>query len=63
MTNSNEYSPFYVVSLFNTFLGLLNYDKNTSQHREQDLMQEKLDNILNKLETLERRLFQDGDEF
>lgn len=63
MTNSNEYSPFYVISLFNTFLGLLNYDKNTSQHREQDLMQEKLDNILNKLETLERRLFQDGDEF
>lgn len=63
MTNSNEYSPSYVISLFNTFLGLLNYDKNTSQHREQDLMQEKLDNILNKLETLERRLFQDGDEF
>ena len=62
MTNPNEYDPFDVIALFNTFLGLLNYNKNTSQHREQDLMQRKLDSILDKLETIERRLFQDGDE-
>lgn len=63
MTNSNEYDPFDTIALFNTFLGLLNYNKNISQHREQDLMQGKLDSILDKLETIERRLFQDGDEF
>lgn len=62
MTNPNEYDPFDVMALFNTFLGLLNYDKNTSQHHEQDQMQEKLDNILNKLEILERRFFPDGDD-
>lgn len=62
MTNPNEYDPFDVIALFNTFLGLLNYDKNTSQHREQDQMQEKLDNVLNKLEILERRFFPDGDD-
>ncbi len=62
MINSNEYDPFDTIALFNTFLGLLNYNKNISQHREQDLMQGKLDNILDKLETIERRLFQDGDE-
>jgi hypothetical protein len=62
MTNSNEYDPFDTIALFNTFLGLLNYNKNISQHREQDLMQGKLDSILDKLETIERRLFQDGDE-
>lgn len=62
MTGPNEYDPFDVIALFNTFLGLLNYDKNTSQHREQDQMQEKLDNILNKLEILERRISSDGEE-
>ncbi len=62
MTGPNEYDPFDVIALFNTFLGLLNYDKNTSQHKEQDQMQEKLDNILNKLEILERRISSNGEE-
>lgn len=62
MTNLNEYDPFDVIVLFNTFLGLLNYDRNTSQHREQNQMQGKLNNILNKLEILERRFFPDGDD-
>lgn len=62
MTGPNEYDPFDAIALFNTFLGLLNYDKNTSQHREQDQMQEKLDSILNKLEILERRLSSNGEE-
>lgn len=62
MTGPNEYDPFDIIALFNTFLGLLNYDKNTSQHKEQDQMQEKLDNILYKLEILERRLSSDGKE-
>lgn len=62
MTNPNEYDPFDVIALFNTFLGLLNYDKNTSQHQEQGQMQEKLNSILNKLEILERRLLHDGEE-
>lgn len=61
MINSNEYGPFDVIALFNTFLGLLNYDKNTSQHQEQDQMQKKLDSILDKLEILERRLLHDGE--
>lgn len=62
MINPNEYDPFDVIALFNTFLGLLNYDKNTSQHQEQDQMQRKLDNILDKLETLERGILHDGEE-
>ena len=53
MTNPNEYYLFDVIALFNTFLGLMNYEKNTSQHREQDTIIQKLDTILDRLEKLE----------
>lgn len=53
MTNPNEYDPFDVVVLFNTLLGLINYDKNTAQHREQDIIIQKLNTILERLDKLE----------
>lgn len=39
---------------FGTFLGLANFDKNTAQHNEQQVIQQKLDLILAKLDALER---------
>ena len=62
MSSPRGYDPFEVISLFNTLLGVLNYDKNTAQHEEQDKIQGKLDLILEKLETLERRLYVDGEK-
>lgn len=53
MTNPNEHDPFDVIVLFNTLLGLMNYDKNTAQHREQDIIIQKLGTILEKLDKLE----------
>lgn len=53
MTSPNEYDPFDVIALFNTVLGLMNYEKNTAQHREQDIINQKLDTILDKLSKLE----------
>lgn len=53
MTNPNEYGSFDVIALFNTLLGLMNYEKNTAQHREQDTIIQKLDTILERLDKLE----------
>lgn len=48
--------PFDSIALFNTFLGLMNIEKNTAQHKEQDKMQAKLDSIIDKLDRLERMI-------
>jgi hypothetical protein len=56
MINNNGYDTFDAIALFNTFLGLLNYDKNSAQHEEQNEMQVKLDAILLKVENLERMI-------
>lgn len=56
MFNNDGYDTFDAIALFNTFLGLLNYDKNSAQHEEQNEMQVKLDAILLKVENLERMI-------
>jgi hypothetical protein len=60
MLNDNGCDPFDYIALFNTFMGLLNYEKNTDQHKEQGEMQEKLDRVLTKLERIER-VISDGE--
>lgn len=53
MTTQNGYDPFDAIALFNTILGLINIEKNSAQKREQEVMVQKLDLILEKLEKLE----------
>ncbi|MGN1301218.1 MAG: hypothetical protein ACI4U9_01650 [Clostridia bacterium] len=50
--DDNELQP--IISLFNTFLGIINYEKNTAQHKEQDEIQAKLDEILKILKKGEK---------
>lgn len=52
MSPEDRYNPFDVIALFNAFLGLLNYEKNTLQHKEQDVLSQKLDSLLEKVEQL-----------
>lgn len=47
---------FFVNSMFNTSLGLMNFSKNTEQKEHQEELENKLDIILSKLEAIERRL-------
>lgn len=54
--NPDNDSLFLSVALFNTYLGLLNFDKNEAQHQKQQELENKLDAILAKLEKLERGL-------
>lgn len=46
-------SVFYGIALFNTMLGMMNFDKNERQHKEQEEIQHKLDLILSKLSDME----------
>lgn len=52
MNPEDKYNPFDVIALFNTFLGLLNYEKNTLQHKDQDVISQKLDLLLEKVDQL-----------
>lgn len=54
--NDTEYDPFDGIALFNTILGLINIEKNSTQHMEQEAMQKKLDEILSKVERIERMI-------
>lgn len=47
--------PFDCIELFNTILGLMNYEANTGQQEEQRIMHQKIDLILKRLEAIERR--------
>lgn len=51
--NNNDYTLWFAfMSLFNTNLGLSNLDKNTEQEERQKRIEEKLDNIITKLNNL-----------
>ena len=50
MNNRGGYDPFDAVALFNTFIGLVNVEKNASQREEQEIIKQKLDRILSLLE-------------
>lgn len=52
MSNQEQYDPFDIVALFNTYLGIVNYEKNTAQRKEQEVIKGKLDEILLKLDKL-----------
>ena len=52
MSNQEQYDPFDIVALFNTYLGIVNYEKNTAQRKEQEIIKGKLDEILLKLDKL-----------
>lgn len=52
--NDTGYDPFDSITLFNTILCLINIEKNSAQHMEQEAMQKKLDEILSKVERIER---------
>lgn len=54
--NDTGYGPFDSIALFNTILGLINIEKNSAQHMEQEAMQKKLDEILSKVERIERTI-------
>lgn len=54
--NDTGYDPFDSIALFNTILGLINIEKNSAQHIEQEAMQKKLDEILSKVERIERMI-------
>lgn len=54
--NDTGYDPFDSIALFNTILGLINIEKNSAQHMEQEAMQKKLDEILSKVERIERTI-------
>lgn len=54
--NDTGYDPFDSIALFNTILGLINIEKNSAQHMEQEAMQKKLDEILSKVERIERMI-------
>lgn len=53
MSKQEQYDPFDIVALFNTYLGIVNYEKNTAQRKEQEVIKGKLDEILLKLDKLE----------
>lgn len=53
MNSQENYDSFAVVALFNTFLGLFNAERNTQQYEIQNLINQKLDSILGKLDTME----------
>lgn len=52
MSKQEQYDPFDIVTLFNTYLGIVNYEKNTAQRKEQEVIKGKLDEILLKLDKL-----------
>jgi hypothetical protein len=52
MSKQEQYDPFDIVALFNTYLGIVNYAKNTAQRKEQEVIKGKLDEILLKLDKL-----------
>lgn len=52
MSKQEQYDPFDIVALFNTYLGIVNYEKNTAQRKEQEVIKGKLDEILLKLDKL-----------
>lgn len=52
MSKQEQYDPFDIVALFNTYLGIVNYGKNTAQRKEQEVIKGKLDEILLKLDKL-----------
>lgn len=52
MSKQEQYDPFDIVALFNTYLGVVNYEKNTAQRKEQEVIKGKLDEILLKLDKL-----------
>lgn len=52
MSKQEHYDPFDIVALFNTYLGIVNYEKNTAQRKEQEVIKGKLDEILLKLDKL-----------
>lgn len=54
--NDTGYDPFDSIALFNTILGLINIEKNSAQRMEQEAMQKKLDEILSKVERIERMI-------
>ena len=52
MSKQEQYDPFDIVALFNTYLGIVNYEKNTAKRKEQEVIKGKLDEILLKLDKL-----------
>lgn len=52
MSKQEQYDPFDIVALFNTYLGIVNYEKNIAQRKEQEVIKGKLDEILLKLDRL-----------
>lgn len=52
MSKQEQYDPFDIVALFNTYLGIVNHEKNTVQRKEQEVIKGKLDEILLKLDKL-----------
>lgn len=51
---------FLALALFNTNIGMRNVRKNDDQKAQQDAMNAKIDLILQKLDSIERRLNLDG---
>lgn len=52
MNPKDGYNTFDVIALLDTFLGLLNYGKNTLQHKDQSVINQKLDLLLEKVDQL-----------
>ena len=53
---------FLALALFNTNIGMSNVRKNDDQKAQQDAMNAKIDLILQKLDSIERRLNLDGED-
>ena len=47
---------FFIIATFNTCLGMVNMQKNDAQKDHQEILDEKLDRILSKIDNIERRL-------
>lgn len=53
---------FLALALFNTNIGMSNVRKNDDQKAQQNAMNAKIDLILQKLDSIERRLNLDGED-
>lgn len=56
LSEDDKFNLAYGLSIFGTYLGLINWDSNTAQHEHQKELERKIDTILDKLDHIERRL-------
>lgn len=54
-------NPFDFIAIFNTYLGLSNMEKNTKSQAHLDEIDKKLNTVLDKLDSIERRIIDGGD--